>query len=81
MTIEIHQNESKTIHSDITGGYLFYPEKLVEDDIITGLVSFFYPDREKLVFPMHVTNSLFYPDSECFFIRILVRSENFRCLD
>ena len=50
--------------SYFTGVLLFHPEKLVKDDVITGLVSLFYPDPTKtsfLVFFLnHMTKSLFY---------------------
>ena len=52
--------------SVITGvGLLFYPEKLVEYDVITGLVPLYIRTRQKLVFFCfflnHMTKSLFYP--------------------
>jgi len=48
------QSKSQVQMRYSTGWLLFYPEKLVEDDVITGLVSFFYPDPSKtsfLIFP------------------------------
>ena len=33
-----------------TGGYLFYPGKLVKEALITGINSLFYPDLRKLDF-------------------------------
>ena len=41
----------------------------------------FLSGPRKPVFSTRVTNLLFYPDSKCFFIRVMVRSKNFRPLE
>ena len=64
-----------------TGGLLFYPEKLVKDDVITGSVKLFYPDPENRFSLSTWQICFFILIQNAFLSGFLMRSKKFRSLD